>query len=91
MLEGSSRHRCRRKACCCSGAGTGSDTGLINFSIDSTLKTRIDHIARAGLTFTYTENGPVGPTSGKKACIVLAFGLHRVRPHEVVLARATTG
>lgn len=49
-------------------------TGLINFSIYSSLKTWIDHIARAGLTFKYTENGPAGLVTGKKAYIVLASG-----------------
>ena len=49
-------------------------TGLINFNIYSTLKAWIDHIARAGLTFTYTEKGPVGLATGKKAYLVLASG-----------------
>ena len=49
-------------------------TGLINFSIYSSLKSWIDNIARAGLTFTYGEAGPVGLATGKKAYIVLASG-----------------
>lgn len=49
-------------------------TGLINFSISSTLKSWIDHISRAGRTFRYTANGPEGLVSGKKAYIVLASG-----------------
>ncbi len=49
-------------------------TGLINFGINSQLKSWIDYIARAGLTFKYTENGPVGLAAGKKAYIVLAAG-----------------
>ncbi|MET0747241.1 MAG: FMN-dependent NADH-azoreductase [Rhizobium sp.] len=49
-------------------------TGLINFSIYSSLKSWIDNIARAGLTFKYGESGPVGLTTGKKAYIVLASG-----------------
>jgi FMN-dependent NADH-azoreductase len=49
-------------------------TGLINFNIYSSLKSWIDHIARAGLTFSYTENGPVGLAKGKKAYLVLAAG-----------------
>ncbi|CAN7636433.1 FMN-dependent NADH-azoreductase [Rhizobium sp. LjRoot30] len=49
-------------------------TGLINFNIYSSLKAWIDHIARAGLTFTYTENGPIGLATGKKAYLVLASG-----------------
>lgn len=49
-------------------------TGLINFGVYSSLKTWIDHVARAGLSFKYTENGPVGLATGKKAYIVLAAG-----------------
>jgi FMN-dependent NADH-azoreductase len=49
-------------------------TGLINFNIYSSLKTWIDHIARAGLTFKYGESGPVGLAKAKKAYIVLASG-----------------
>ena len=49
-------------------------TGLINFSIYSSLKTWIDNVARAGLTFRYTENGPVGLAKVKKVYIVLACG-----------------
>lgn len=49
-------------------------TGLINFGIYSSLKAWIDHVARAGLTFKYTESGPVGLATGKKAYVVLASG-----------------
>lgn len=49
-------------------------TGLINFNIYSSLKSWIDNIARAGLTFKYSETGPVGLATGKKAYIVLASG-----------------
>lgn len=49
-------------------------TGLINFNIYSSLKTWIDNIARAGVTFKYTESGPVGLLTGKKVYVVLASG-----------------
>ncbi|MBX4940850.1 FMN-dependent NADH-azoreductase [Rhizobium binae] len=49
-------------------------TGLINFNIYSSLKTWIDNIARAGVTFKYTESGPVGLVAGKKVYVVLASG-----------------
>lgn len=49
-------------------------TGLINFNIYSSLKAWIDNIARAGRTFTYTETGPKGLATIKKAFIVLASG-----------------
>lgn len=49
-------------------------TGFINFSISSTLKSWIDHVARAGRTFSYDANGPRGHLTGKKVYIVLASG-----------------
>jgi FMN-dependent NADH-azoreductase len=33
---------------------------MYNFGIPSTLKAWIDHVARAGITFKYSEGGPVG-------------------------------
>jgi FMN-dependent NADH-azoreductase len=47
---------------------------MYNFSITATLKAWIDMIARARLTFRYTENGPEGLLSGKKAYLVVATG-----------------
>jgi len=47
---------------------------LYNFGVPSVLKAYIDHIARAGSTFTYTEKGPVGLLTGKKAVIFAARG-----------------
>lgn len=47
---------------------------LFNFGIPSVLKTWLDHILRAGITFKYTENGPVGLVTGKKLYIALASG-----------------
>ena len=47
---------------------------LYNFSIASTLKAYIDHIARAGVTFRYTEKGPVGLLTGKKAYVFATRG-----------------
>ena len=47
---------------------------MYNFSIPSTLKAWVDLIARVGVTFNYTENGPVGLVEGKKAYIVAATG-----------------
>ncbi|MEO0635356.1 MAG: NAD(P)H-dependent oxidoreductase [Pseudomonadota bacterium] len=47
---------------------------VYNFSIPGALKAWIDQIARAGETFRYTENGPVGLLEGKRAIIVLATG-----------------
>jgi FMN-dependent NADH-azoreductase len=47
---------------------------MINFSIPSTLKTWIDYVARAGRTFSYSENGPKGLVTGKRVYLVVARG-----------------
>ena len=47
---------------------------MYNFSIPSVLKSWFDHIARAGITFKYTANGPEGLITGKKAYIAVATG-----------------
>jgi FMN-dependent NADH-azoreductase len=47
---------------------------MYNFGVSSQLKSWIDHIARAGETFRYTEKGPVGLLTGKKAYVVAARG-----------------
>ena len=47
---------------------------MYNFSITSGLKAWIDQVARAGVTFKYGENGPVGLLSGKKVYIFTARG-----------------
>ncbi|WP_422447075.1 MULTISPECIES: FMN-dependent NADH-azoreductase [unclassified Endozoicomonas] len=47
---------------------------MYNFSLPSTLKSWFDFIARAGITFKYTEQGPVGLVEGKKAYIMAARG-----------------
>lgn len=51
---------------------------IYNFSVPAVLKAWIDQICRVGLTFNYTENGPVGLLSGKRAIVVLASGGTRV-------------
>jgi FMN-dependent NADH-azoreductase len=47
---------------------------MYNFGVPSTLKAYFDHIARAGVTFRYTEKGPVGLLSGTKAIIFATRG-----------------
>jgi FMN-dependent NADH-azoreductase len=49
-------------------------SGMVNFGIPSTLKTYIDHVVRAGITFRYSANGPEGLLKGKKAFLVHASG-----------------
>jgi len=45
-----------------------------NFSIPSGLKTWIDHAARVGRTFRYTESGPEGLLKGKRVFVLTARG-----------------
>jgi FMN-dependent NADH-azoreductase len=47
---------------------------MYNFGIPSPLKAWIDHVARAGITFRYTEQGPVGLLRGKKVYVLAARG-----------------
>jgi len=47
---------------------------MYNFSIPSTLKAWIDHIARPGRTFSYSEKGPEGLVKGKRVIIINAKG-----------------
>ena len=47
---------------------------IYNFGVPAALKAWIDMIARARLTFRYTENGPEGLLQGKKAYVVIASG-----------------
>ena len=47
---------------------------MYNFSVPSTLKAWIDHVARAGRTFRYTEKGPEGLLKGKKVFVLVARG-----------------
>lgn len=47
---------------------------MYNFGLPSTLKAYFDHIARVGVTFKYTEKGPVGLVTGKKAYVFATRG-----------------
>ncbi|HEY8609567.1 MAG TPA: NAD(P)H-dependent oxidoreductase [Noviherbaspirillum sp.] len=47
---------------------------LYNFDVPSVLKAYFDHVTRAGVTFRYTENGPLGLLNGKKAYVFAARG-----------------
>ncbi len=56
---------------------------MYNFGAPSTLKSWFDHLARAGVTFRYTANGPEGLLRGKRATLVTTRGgVHRDRPHD---------
>ena len=47
---------------------------MYNFGVPSTLKAYFDHVARAGVTFRYTAEGPVGLLTGKKAYVFATRG-----------------
>jgi FMN-dependent NADH-azoreductase len=47
---------------------------IYNVGVPSHLKAYFDHIARAGVTFKYTDKGPVGQLTGKKVYVFAARG-----------------
>ena len=47
---------------------------IYNFGVPAALKAWVDMVARARLTFRYTENGPKGLLEGKKAYVIVASG-----------------
>jgi FMN-dependent NADH-azoreductase len=60
---------------------------MYNFGIPSQLKAYFDHVARAGVTFKYTEKGAVGLLTGKKAYVFAARGgLYQGTPRDTQTA-----
>ena len=56
---------------------------MYNFGVPVQLKAWIDAIARAGVTFRYTANGPEGLLKGKKVYLALARGgIYRDTPSD---------
>jgi FMN-dependent NADH-azoreductase len=56
---------------------------MYNFGVPSTLKAWIDRVARAGKTFSYTSEGPVGLVKGMQAYLVFARGgIYRNTPQD---------
>lgn len=47
---------------------------IYNFGVPAVLKAWIDHVARAGITFRYSPDGPVGLLEGKRAVLTVASG-----------------
>ncbi|WP_299083577.1 NAD(P)H-dependent oxidoreductase [uncultured Ruegeria sp.] len=47
---------------------------IYNFSVPAAFKAWIDLVARVGLTFSYSENGPKGLLEGKRAVLAIASG-----------------
>ncbi|MGF1869975.1 FMN-dependent NADH-azoreductase [Photobacterium indicum] len=59
---------------------------MYNFSVPTQLKNWFDIIARAGVTFSYTENGPVGLITGKKVIVVTTRGgMHKDGPTDTMV------
>lgn len=64
---------------------------MYNFSIPSQLKSYFDHLARAGVTFKYTETGPVGLLKDKPVYIVTTRGgIHKNLPSDSQTALITS-
>jgi len=47
---------------------------IYNFSVPATLKAWIDMVARVGVTFRYSEAGPEGLLTGKRAILAVTSG-----------------
>ena len=47
---------------------------IYNFGVPATLKAWVDQVARAGVTFRYTETGPQGLLTVKRAIVAVASG-----------------
>ena len=47
---------------------------IYNFGVPAALKAWVDLVARAGVTFQYTEQGPKGLLEGKRAVVAVASG-----------------
>ncbi|OEE61638.1 FMN-dependent NADH-azoreductase [Enterovibrio norvegicus] len=64
---------------------------MYNFSVPTQLKNWIDLIARADVTFTYTEQGPKGLLTDKKAIVVTTRGgIHKDSPNDHVVGYMKT-
>ena len=53
---------------------------MYNFSVPSTLKAWIDHVAIAGQTFSYTAEGPRGLLTGKAYLVLSSGGIYSQGP-----------
>ena len=62
---------------------------MYNFTVPSTLKAWIDHVAIAGQTFQYTSNGPKGLLTGKAFLALSSGGVYSQGPFAAVEHLAT--
>ncbi|MEA9389368.1 FMN-dependent NADH-azoreductase [Acerihabitans sp. TG2] len=60
---------------------------MYNFNIPTQLKNYFDLIARAGVTFRYSEQGPEGLVTGKRVVVLTTRGgIHKDTPSDLVAA-----
>ncbi|MCX8956043.1 FMN-dependent NADH-azoreductase [Erwinia psidii] len=58
---------------------------MYNFNIPTQLKNYFDLVARAGVTFRYSENGPEGLVTGKKVVVISSRGgIHKDTPSDLL-------
>ncbi len=58
---------------------------MYNFQVPSMLKAWVDHLARAGETFKYTETGPVGLIADKPVFVISTRGgLHQGQAYDTI-------
>jgi len=58
---------------------------MYNFNIPTQLKNYFDLVARAGVTFRYTEQGPEGLIKGKKVVVLSSRGgIHKDTPSDLL-------
>lgn len=59
---------------------------MYNFNIPTQLKNYFDLIARAGVTFRYTDQGPEGLVTGKRAIVLTSRGgIHKDTPSDLLV------
>ena len=64
---------------------------MYNFGIPTQLKSWLDYICRAGVTFRYTEQGPEGMLANKPVLLVTTTGgMHRNTATDLALAHVQT-
>ncbi|WP_420371788.1 FMN-dependent NADH-azoreductase [Klebsiella pneumoniae] len=64
---------------------------MYNFNIPTQLKNYFDLVARAGVTFRYTEKWPEGLVTGKRAVVVTSRGgIHKDTPTDLVTPYLST-
>ncbi|MDA0117578.1 FMN-dependent NADH-azoreductase [Vibrio sp. T11.5] len=67
------------------------DAPMYNFMVPTQLKNWFDLIARADVTFSYTETGPVGLIGNKRVIVVTTRGgLHKDSPRNSIESYLTT-